>query len=66
MKDLKTIAMTKINDFITYMQDYDCSSDTKKELYYACSGKIHLAFELGLINRDERKALLKRAAECLS
>ena len=65
MEDLRNRAISKINDYISYMMRVEGSYQMKVELYYACCGKIHLAFDLGLISKDEKKELLRDSARAI-
>ena len=62
MKNLRTTAIERINSYITYAENTDCDIQMDRELYYSACGKIHLAFDLELITKDEKRALLSEAA----
>ena len=65
MHNLKTKAISRINDYIEYIKTFKPGPINKRELYSACCGKIHLAFDLELITKEEKHELLQRAANSI-
>ena len=62
---MKAIATKRIEDYINYMKNFDGSLEMKVELFYSCAGKIHLAFDLDLLTKEEKKEFLRKAAAAI-
>lgn len=54
-------ALNKIKAYIDYAHR-NATENSKRELYVAACAKIHLAFDLGLIDGTEEHDLIRNAA----